>query len=128
MARAAAEMDPNDAICSRRSILPGPMRPSGSRLMRRLSDGISFSLKRCACRPPILIESHRLDDGKNRLPWLQAERIEGLSGDPGKDCLAVAVDADLDQRPAPAADRRDGAGKHVESGKSALAFGCHQHV
>ena len=40
MRRAAAEIDPNAAICSSSSILPGPMRPSGSRLILRLSDGI----------------------------------------------------------------------------------------
>ena len=41
MVRAAAEIEPQASISSSRSILPGPMRPAGSRLILRLSDGMA---------------------------------------------------------------------------------------
>ncbi len=37
--RAAAEIEPNAAMFSSSSILPGPMRPAGSRFIFRVSDG-----------------------------------------------------------------------------------------
>src|SRR5262245_50936045 len=115
--RAAAEIEPKAAICSRSSIFPGPMRPSGSRFILRLSEGIcvvpcmsrlrSLTILpdlllacRLPCRPRAgggphgvcAVEGDRLDHGKDRQARGKAQHFGRLPSDAGRDDLAIAVD------------------------------------
>ena len=121
MPRAAAEIEPKAAICSSSSILPGPMRPSGSRLilqaerwhlrvsvLRRL---VHPALRRHR-RAPTLgpngrwrpVEAHRLDDGEDLLAGSRPSIVERLAGDARRDRLRRCSRAS--RRPAgPSSDR-----------------------
>src|SRR5690348_8318464 len=72
-ARAAAEIEPAEAIRSRRAILPGPIRPSGSMSMRRLSDAIGLSFVGAPNAPPAVVTNDRAACRAPRSAW--GERV-----------------------------------------------------
>src|SRR6188768_4548404 len=122
MLRAAAEIEPKAAICSRSSILPGPILPSGSRFTLRLSDGIGFtpgSPRRRVILPDLFhlcrplqtglradnaarrvgaVEGDRFDDGKHVEAGREIEDLRGLSCNSSGNDLAVAVDEHIGDR------------------------------
>src|SRR5690606_35385858 len=114
--RAAAEIEPLAAICSRSSILPGPIRPSGSRLMRRLSEGMVYSRFRQAAAMAAVstrnsagrassidftaqagghirtVKADGLDYAENFAARRKAQHFERLACNSRQDSGAVAVD------------------------------------
>src|SRR5687768_15612738 len=113
IARAAAEIEPEADISSSSAILPGPIRPSGSRFIRRLSEGILVARSRSealidkAIRQVFVIERHRFYHCKDLLADMQPKRIEGQASDPRQHLLFLAIDVNLDQRIAPVGNPRD---------------------
>src|SRR5688572_4471104 len=92
--RAAAEIEPKAAICSRSSILPGPSRPSGSRFILRLSEGICVVpcpswLRRLTTLPDLFLACRlpgRPQAVRDRSRGVRA--VEGDGFDHGKDVQA----------------------------------------
>jgi hypothetical protein len=53
MARPAAEIEPQACMLSSNWILPGPIRPFGSRSIRKLNEGIDLLDEACMSRPMV---------------------------------------------------------------------------
>src|SRR5262249_56751911 len=60
------------------------------------------------------IEGDALDQHEHRCAWRQAQPIDRVAREPRQQCLAVAVDAKLDDRARWRANLADGAREHVE--------------
>src|SRR5215475_1154598 len=78
--------------------------------------GLRVGQRRSLNRPAqaAAVEGDALDQHEYRCAWRQAQPIDRVAREPRQQCLAVAVDAKLDDRAGWRANLADGAREHVE--------------